>query len=147
MAELALDHDQRHAFARHLDGVGVAQLVRREAAPNPGRGGRAPQLRACRSGRPVAAARRAVDDAQQGTDRKLGPQLEPGPEFFPSPRVQADLAPAPTLAVPDRERAAALIKIALGQSERLVDPPALLATRARSARVGGGRADGRRRLA
>ena len=45
MAELALDHDQGHAFAGHLDGVGVAQLLRREAAPNPGRGGRAPQLR------------------------------------------------------------------------------------------------------
>src|SRR5215203_1639892 len=88
----ALDHDQRHAFACHLDGVGVAQLVRREAAPNPGRGGRAPQLRACCSRRPVAATRRAVDDAQQGADGKLGPQLEPGPEFVPSPRIQADLA-------------------------------------------------------
>jgi hypothetical protein len=38
MPELALDHDQRHAFAGRLDGVGVAQLVRREAAPNTGRG-------------------------------------------------------------------------------------------------------------
>ena len=64
VAELALDYDQRHAFACHLDGVGVAQLVRREAAPNPGRGGRAPQLRACRSGRPVAPAGAAVDDAR-----------------------------------------------------------------------------------
>src|SRR5215207_11590401 len=100
MAELALDHDQRHAFACHLDGVGVAQLVRREAAPNPGRDSRAPQLRACRSGRPVAPARRAVDDAQQGTDRELRPKLEPRAEFLPSPRVQADLAAAPTLAVP-----------------------------------------------
>ena len=90
MAELALDHDQRHAFACHLDGVGVAQLVRREAAPNPGRGGRAPQLRARCSRRPVAATRRAVDDAQQGADGKLRPQLEPPPEFVPSPRIQAD---------------------------------------------------------
>ena len=103
MLELALYDDQRHAFAGHLDRVGVAQLVRREAAPNLGRGSRAPQLRACRSGRPVPAARRAVDDAQQGTDRKLAPQLEPGPEFVPSPRVQADLAAAPTLAVPDQK--------------------------------------------
>ena len=29
VAELALDDDQRRAFARHLDGVGVPQLVRR----------------------------------------------------------------------------------------------------------------------
>jgi hypothetical protein len=122
MAELPLDHDQRHAFACHLDGVGVAQLVRREAAPNPGRGSRAAQLRACRSGRPVAAARRAGDNAKQGADGKLGPQLQPGPEFFPSPRVHADLAAAPALAAPNQERAAALIEIALSQGERLVDP-------------------------
>ena len=121
VAELALDHDQRHSFAGHFDGVGVAQLVRREAAPNPGRGGRAPQLRACRSGRPMAPARRAVDDAQQGTDGKLRAQLEPGAEFLPSSCVQADLTAAPTLAVPDQERAAPLVEIALGQSERLVD--------------------------
>ena len=31
--ELALDHDQRSAFASHLDGVCVAQLELREAAP------------------------------------------------------------------------------------------------------------------
>jgi hypothetical protein len=31
--ELALDNDQRQAFARQFDGMGVAQLVRREAAP------------------------------------------------------------------------------------------------------------------
>ena len=55
-------------------------------------------------------------------NRKLGPQLEPGPEFFPSPRVHADLAAAPALAAPDQERAAALIEIALCQGERLVDP-------------------------
>src|SRR5215207_2787172 len=34
VAELTLDHVQRHAFARELDGVGVAQLVRREATPD-----------------------------------------------------------------------------------------------------------------
>jgi hypothetical protein len=50
VAELALDHDQRHAFACHLYGMGVAELVWREAAPHSGRGGCAPQLRACRSG-------------------------------------------------------------------------------------------------
>ncbi len=44
VAELALDHDQRHAFVSHLDRVGVAQLVRREAAPNSGRCGGAAEL-------------------------------------------------------------------------------------------------------
>jgi hypothetical protein len=32
VAELALDHVERHALVGELDGVGVAQLVRREAA-------------------------------------------------------------------------------------------------------------------
>jgi hypothetical protein len=33
---LALDDDQRNAFVRHLDGMGVSELVRREAAPDAG---------------------------------------------------------------------------------------------------------------
>jgi hypothetical protein len=45
---LALDDDQRDAFARHLDGMGVTELVWREPAPHSCRGGRAPQLGACR---------------------------------------------------------------------------------------------------
>jgi hypothetical protein len=36
MPELALDDDQRHALAGHLDGVRVAQLVGREASPHAG---------------------------------------------------------------------------------------------------------------
>ena len=35
-----------HAFVGHLDGVGVAQLVRREPPPNPGVGGELAELRA-----------------------------------------------------------------------------------------------------
>src|SRR3954452_14535896 len=35
VAELALDDDQRHAFAGHLDGMRVPQLVRREAPTHP----------------------------------------------------------------------------------------------------------------
>ena len=36
MSELALDDDERDAFPREPYGVGVAQLVRRESAPDPG---------------------------------------------------------------------------------------------------------------
>ena len=36
VAELALDDDQRHALAGHLDGGRVAQLVRRKASPHAG---------------------------------------------------------------------------------------------------------------
>ena len=32
MPELALDVDQRHALVGHLDGVGMAQLMGREAS-------------------------------------------------------------------------------------------------------------------
>jgi hypothetical protein len=39
MSELALDDDQRHAFMLELDGVGMAELVRREAAADAGRVG------------------------------------------------------------------------------------------------------------
>jgi hypothetical protein len=75
VAELALDDDQRHAFASHLDGMGVPELVRRKPAPHICRGSGAPQLGACRGGRPVPTARRAVDDAQQRTDRELASRL------------------------------------------------------------------------
>src|SRR5215204_3891005 len=44
VAELALDDDQRHALAGHLDGVGMAQLVRREASPHAGLARDAAQL-------------------------------------------------------------------------------------------------------
>jgi hypothetical protein len=48
--ELALDDDQRYAFASHLDGVGVPKLVWREATPHSCRDRGAPQLGACRGG-------------------------------------------------------------------------------------------------
>jgi hypothetical protein len=63
VSELAVDGDQRDAFASHLDGVGMTELVWGEAVPHSCRGGGAPQLGACRGGRPVASARGAVDDA------------------------------------------------------------------------------------
>jgi hypothetical protein len=66
-------------------------------------------------------ARRAVDDAEQRTDRELAPHVKPRLKLFPSPCVHADLAAAPALTAPDHERAALLIEIALGESERLLD--------------------------
>src|SRR5215211_3255403 len=60
VAELALDDDQRHALAGHLDGVGVAELVRREAPAHAGLAGDAAQLGAGGGGRPGPPARRTV---------------------------------------------------------------------------------------
>jgi hypothetical protein len=34
MSELTLDHDERYTLVRHLDRVGVPQLVWREPAPD-----------------------------------------------------------------------------------------------------------------
>ncbi len=78
VSELALDDDQRDAFACHLDGVGVAELVRREAPAHAGRGGGAPELRAGGCGCPGSAAGRAVDDAEQRVDGEFEVELSQG---------------------------------------------------------------------
>jgi hypothetical protein len=52
----------------------------------------------------------------------IGAVGQPWLDRRPSPRVHADLAPAIVLAVPDQNRTATLIKIGLGQRERLLDP-------------------------
>jgi hypothetical protein len=44
VAELTLDDDERHALVRHLNGVGVAELVRCEASANARGCGHAAQL-------------------------------------------------------------------------------------------------------
>ena len=69
----------------------------------------------------MAAARRAVDDAEQGTDRELAPHVKPAVELFPSPCVHADLATASALAAPDQQRATTLVEIAFGERERFLD--------------------------
>ena len=69
---------------------------------------------------PLQAACRTVDDAEERPDRQLESELEPGLELVPAPRVHSGLAPAPALAAPDQERAAALIEVAFGECERLL---------------------------
>ena len=57
MAELALDDDQRHAFASELDGMRVPELVRREAPTDASRDGGPAQLRSGSRTGPVPASR------------------------------------------------------------------------------------------
>jgi hypothetical protein len=78
VAELALDHVQRHALAGELDGVGVAQLVRRKAAPDTRVGGEPAELNARVGARPRPPAGRAVDHAEQRPDGELEASGEPG---------------------------------------------------------------------
>jgi hypothetical protein len=94
MPELALDDDQRHPLAGHLDGVRVAQWVRREPSPYAGLASGAAQLGAGGRGHPRPSARGAVDDAEQRPNRQLNARLEPGRELLPGPVVHADLAAA-----------------------------------------------------
>jgi hypothetical protein len=68
VAELALDDDQRHALARHLDGVGVPQLVGREAPSDAGLGGGVAQVGSRGGCRLLPAACGSVEHAQQRPD-------------------------------------------------------------------------------
>jgi hypothetical protein len=63
MAELALDDVERDPVVGERDGVGVAQLVRREAAPHTGLRGDAPQLGAGGVARPGPPTGGTVDHA------------------------------------------------------------------------------------
>ena len=83
VAKLALDDDQRHAFASELDGVRVPELVRREAPTDAGRDGGPAQLRSGSCTSPVPASRGSVDDAEQRSDRQPDPQLEPRAKLLP----------------------------------------------------------------
>src|SRR5215207_1722681 len=92
VSELALDDDQRDAFAGHLDGMRVAELVRREAPTHPGLAGDAAQFRAGGAGGPRPSACGTVDDEEQRSDRQLDPGLKPWFELLPRPVVHAHLA-------------------------------------------------------
>jgi len=122
VTELALDDDERHAFARHLDRVRVAKLVRREPPTNPGVGRDPRELRTHSGRRQMTAARRAIDHAQQRPHGQLASELEPGLQLLPRPGVHAHFATAPALAATNQHRAPAGIKIALGKPQRFVDP-------------------------
>ena len=71
MPELALDDEQRHALARHFDGVSVAELMGRKSTSHPAPSGRVMQLGADAGGRPLATGGRASKDAEQRPDREL----------------------------------------------------------------------------
>jgi hypothetical protein len=132
MPKLALDDDQRHALTRHLDGVRVAQPVRREPSSHAGLAGDAAQLGAGGGGRPRAPARGAVDDAEQRPDRQLEPGLEPGLKLFPWP-------PLPRRTSSDPRRASR------SASARASAPQIRPATAPRSGRAAAGRGRHRQR--
>jgi hypothetical protein len=122
MPELALDHTEPNALVRHLDGVGVPQLMRCEPPPNASFGGRVVQLLARRGRLPTPARGRPVDHAQQCPNRQLAADPKPWVELLPSPTVHTDLASLAALPAPDKHSATGAVQVALLERERLADP-------------------------
>jgi hypothetical protein len=102
VSELALDEQQRDAFARHLDCVGVAQLVGSEPAAHSSAGSDVMQLRADAGGSPWPSLGGAAQDAEQRADRQRGAQRQPRSELLPCPAVHPNLASLITLTMTQR---------------------------------------------
>src|SRR4051794_7625994 len=101
--ELALNDDQRDTLAGHLDGVGVAELVRRESSPDAGERRRVAQLFARGGRRPAAAAGWSGQDAEQRADGQRDAEVQPLLKLFPGPVVHTDFAAAAALAAADED--------------------------------------------
>jgi hypothetical protein len=125
VAELTLDHVERHPFARELDGVRVAQLMRREAAPDTRLSGEPTKLDAHVRARPWPPASRTVDDAEQRPDWQLDASGQPRLTLLPTPSVHADRTAPAALAAAHEHRPAARVEIALAERERFLNaqPP------------------------
>ena len=124
MPELALDDVQRHALAGELERVRVAQLVRREPAPDACLGGEPAQLAAYPGAGPGPPAGGAVDDAEQRSDGQLGTRCEPRAQVLPAPLVHADFSALAALAVSDQQRTPPGVEVALCECERFVNAQA-----------------------
>jgi hypothetical protein len=111
-----------NAFVGHLDGAGVARLVRREASADACGRRRAAQLGTRGGGRPWSSSGRAVDDAEQRSDWELEAQVDPTLQVLPAPVVHADLAAATALAAAHEQGPATVVEVRLAEGERLVDP-------------------------
>ncbi len=122
VAKLPLNHHERDALTSHLDGVRVAQLVRRKAATHSGPGRDNSHLCAGGSRRPRPTTGSSMDDTEQRSDRQLPSELEPRRELIPRPVVHPDFASPAALAAAHQDRAAFTVEVALGWGERLADP-------------------------
>jgi hypothetical protein len=122
VAELALDDVDGHALAREFDGVGMAELMGSEPAPNPRFGGELAQFGAGGGGGPSPPAGGAVDHTEQRADRQGDAVGQPGSELLEAERVHPGFTTLVAFAVSDEQRPPAFVDVSLGQSERLGDP-------------------------
>jgi len=82
MPELALDDVHRHPLARELDSMRMPQLMWRQTAANTRLRSQLPEFAADCGRWPRAPAGRAVDDAEQRTDRELNAVLAPAAQVL-----------------------------------------------------------------
>jgi hypothetical protein len=108
-------------FASHLDGMGVPQLVRREATTHASVGSQMAKGVAGGGAGPRSSSSRAGEDAQQRADRQLDAELEPRRDLLPAPRVHADFSTLAAVAMADQDGAARAVQVTLGEGERLAD--------------------------
>jgi hypothetical protein len=119
VAGLALDDDQRHAFASELDGVRVPELVRRERRRTP----------AATALRRSAARAAALDQCRPRVGRLMmqnsgptGSSSRSSSQGRSSSQAHASNLAAPSaLATADEQGAAAVIEIGLGDAEGFLD--------------------------
>ena len=139
MSELPLDYDERDTFVRHLDCVGVSQLVGRESPSHAGGRGRVMQVCA-RPTVPTAVRRLGrITHSSAPTGRPVGPRATGRAD--PMPSGPSDLSALPPL--PRRTSTAPRVRsrsLSVSESASLTRSPAR--TAARSAPV---RSPGRRR--
>jgi hypothetical protein len=114
LVQLTLDHVQGHALPGHLDGVGVAESMWCEPAPDTSRGGwwRSWSLEAEPDhGRP----RVGPLITQNSGPTRIRARCAPRAKLLPSPIVHAGLATLSALSVANEQRAALGIEISLRQ--------------------------------
>jgi hypothetical protein len=121
VSKLALDDDEWHALAGHLNRVGVSKLVRCEATPNARGHCEVTQSRPGGGCRPGTAGRRSTHYAKQRADGHRQADLQPLAEVLPSPGIHADLATSAALPAPDQNAPAGRVQVALGKRQRLID--------------------------
>jgi hypothetical protein len=115
---LALDDVHRDAFARELDGVGMAKLMRREPAPDPSLTRELAQFGPGSARPPRPPARCPVDHAEQRTDWQRNAMLEPKAQLLEATLVHRRVAAFAPLAVSDPKRPPPLVDVRLIQRQR-----------------------------
>jgi hypothetical protein len=121
MPQLTLDDNERNAFMRHFDRVGVPELVGCEPPSDARHAGGMVQLLAGSRRLPPASGGRSVDNAQHRADREPATNLQPRTELLPCPAIHPNLSPLAALPAPDDYRAARSVQIALLERKGFAD--------------------------